>query len=411
MANLKGHSLGGLFKNRREKGEPHLPLLSVTMSSGLVRRQSLERKTESTLDAEQHLLVRKGDIAYNMMRMWQGAFGLATEDGMVSPAYVVLAPTNKIDPLYCFYLFKTPRLRYLFWAYSYGLTDDRLRLYYKDFAKIVVTIPHLDEQRAVGLALQRWDKRIAVVERWLSLTEVLKRGLMQVLLTGKCRLQEHADKSWLPHRLGDLFVERDETNHDDLPLLSITAERGVIRREDIERKDPSSEDKGSYKRILPGDIGYNTMRMWQGISGLSRLEGIVSPAYTICVPKDEIDARFAAHLFKYPPIIHLFHRYSQGLVDDTLALKFPNFAQVKVTIPPVDEQISVATKLSLITRYIELMRTYLDNLRAQKRGLMQKLVTESLSESTVAALAAETDSAVPVTATGVGPMTVVVLPG
>src|SRR5260370_3784479 len=116
MANVKGESLGGLFKNRREKGEPHLPLLSVTMSNGLVRRQSLERKTESTLDAEEHLLVRKGDIAYNMMRMWQGAFGLATEDGMVSPAYVVLAPTNKIDPLYFFYLFKTPRLRYLFWA-------------------------------------------------------------------------------------------------------------------------------------------------------------------------------------------------------------------------------------------------------------------------------------------------------
>ncbi len=82
-----------------------------------------------------------------------------------------------------------------------------------------------------------------------------------------------------------------------------------------------------------------------------------------------------------------------------------------MTIPPVDEQISVATKLSLITRYIELMRTYLDNLRAQKRGLMQKLVTESLSESTVAALAAETDLAVAVTTTSVGPMTVVVLPG
>lgn len=404
MAGLKTVSLGDLFKNRRERGRPDLPVLSVTMNNGLVRRQSLERKTESALSAEEHLLVRKGDIAYNMMRMWQGAFGLATEDGVVSPAYVVLAPNDKIDSLYSFYLFKTSRLLYLFWAYSYGLTDDRLRLYYKDFAKIVVSIPQLDEQKAVGVVLQRWDKRIAVIERRLFVSETLKRGLMQVLLTGKRRLQEHANKPWSTHRLGDLFAERDETNRKDLPLLSITAERGVIRRLDIERKDASSEDKAGYKRITPGDIGYNTMRMWQGVSGLSRLEGIVSPAYTICVPKDGIDPEFAAHLFKYPPVIQLFHRYSQGLVDDTLALKFPNFAQVKITIPTLEEQRSIATKLSLVTRNIDCLRRYLDQLRTQKKALMRKLMVGSLSGNAIAALASEADSIVSSAATNGDPV-------
>jgi type I restriction enzyme S subunit len=339
-----------------------------------------------------------------MMRMWQGAFGLATEDGVVSPAYVVLAPNDKIDSLYSFYLFKTSRLLYLFWAYSYGLTDDRLRLYYKDFAKIVVSIPQLDEQKAVGVVLQRWDKRIAVIERRLFVSETLKRGLMQVLLTGKRRLQEHANKPWSTHRLGDLFAERDETNRKDLPLLSITAERGVIRRLDIERKDASSEDKAGYKRITPGDIGYNTMRMWQGVSGLSRLEGIVSPAYTICVPKDGIDPEFAAHLFKYPPVIQLFHRYSQGLVDDTLALKFPNFAQVKITIPTLEEQRSIATKLSLVTRNIDCLRRYLDQLRTQKKALMRKLMVGSLSGNAIAALASEADSIVSSAATNGDPV-------
>src|SRR5436309_2489148 len=73
-------TLGDHFTCRQEPGHPGLPTLSVTMRDGLVHREELERRTESTLAPQQHLLVRKGDIAYNMMRMWQGACGLAEMD-------------------------------------------------------------------------------------------------------------------------------------------------------------------------------------------------------------------------------------------------------------------------------------------------------------------------------------------
>lgn len=145
----------------------------------------------------------------------------------------------------------------------------------------------------------------------------LKRGLMQQLLTGKRRLKGSRAGSWVERRLGELFTERTETGRADLPLLAITSDCGVIPRDQVRnRKDSSAENKSSYLRIAPGDIGYNTMRMWQGVSAISGLEGIVSPAYTVCVPGPQLLGRYAGQLFKLPAMIHTFWRHSQGLVDD-----------------------------------------------------------------------------------------------
>ena len=86
--------------------------------------------------------------------------------------------------------------------------------------------------------------------------------------------------------LGAVFDERSESGLTDYPLASITMQRGVIPRDEVGRKDSSSEDKSKYRRIMPGDIGYNTMRMWRR-KRPCQMEAIVSPAYTICVPKRE----------------------------------------------------------------------------------------------------------------------------
>ena len=149
----------------------------------------------------------------------------------------------------------------------------------------------------------------------------------------------------------------------------------MVSRDALDRRDTSSEDKGAYLRICPGDIGYNTMRMWQGVCGLSRIEGIVSPAYTIVTPRDGIDGEFMALLFKSPAAIHLFHRHSQGLVKDTLNLKWRHFAEIKVQIPEKSEQQAIAHVFQTADRELALLRAQLDALREQKKGLMQKLLT------------------------------------
>ena len=174
---------------------------------------------------------------------------------------------------------------------------------------------------------------------------------------------------------GDIFTNRVEINNTDLPLVAITGENGVVSREDLIRRDTSSEDKGSYLRVCPGDIGYNTMRMWQGVCGLSTIEGIVSPAYTIATPKEEVDGEFMALYFKSPPVIHLFRKHSQGLVDDTLNLKWRHFAEIKVTIPERQEQKAIASIFRTVDRETDLLSAQLNALKDQKKGLMQQILT------------------------------------
>lgn len=198
---------------------------------------------------------------------------------------------------------------------------------------------------------------------------------MQKLLCGLSRLKEFKGERWRTHRLGELFTERVEIGRTDLPLVAITGQNGVVPRDSLTKRDSSSEDKSKYLRITPGDIGYNTMRMWQGVAGLSQIEGIVSPAYTILIPSKQIDGQFAAYLFKTAPMIHKFHRNSQGLVDDTLSLKYHNFARIHVTIPAVPEQKRVAAVLNTCDEEIKLLEKQLEALKEQKRGLMQKLLT------------------------------------
>lgn len=251
------------------------------------------------------------------------------------------------------------------------------------FARMSIPLPLYKEQQKIAEILSAWDLAIEQTKKLIEAKQELKKGLMQQLLTGRMRFPEFGKpvkkngelpEGWLVKKLAYYFNERNETA-PDLMLLSITADRGVISREDVLRKDTSNADKSKYKKIMPGDIGYNTMRMWQGVSAVSSLEGIVSPAYTICMQTENSHACFFGYLFKFPPIINLFHRYSQGLVDDTLNLKFHHFAQIKLLVPNKTEQIKIASIFTAIDKEIEVLSRHEVVLQKQKQGLMQKLLT------------------------------------
>ena len=122
---------------------------------------------------------------------------------------------------------------------------------------------------------------------------------------------------WQVKRLGECFDERIEKKCINLPLLSLT-ENGIIPQEETNRKDNSNSDKSKYLRVCIGDIAYNTMRMWQGRCVWVDTEGIVSPAYTVCKPKENIFSLFFYYMFKTQKMINVFHQHSQGLVNDTL---------------------------------------------------------------------------------------------
>ena len=239
---------------------------------------------------------------------------------------------------------------------------------------IPILLPPLPEQKAIAKVLSTADAAIHATEKLIAQKVLRKKWLMQQLLKGKKRLKGF-EGEWKEVPLSEMFSERNETKYFDLPLLSI-GQNGVYPQDESVKKDTSNEDKSKYKRICPGDIGYNTMRMWQGRSALSALEGIVSPAYTVVTPKKNADALFFSYLFKMPKMTNLFWRNSQGLVDDTLNCKFKDFSIVKVMLPQSkEEQTAIAQVLQSADNEISLLKTKAEKLREEKKGLMQKLLT------------------------------------
>lgn len=137
--------------------------------------------------------------------------------------------------------------------------------------------------------------------------------------------------------MGECFLERAERSGNG-ELISVTINSGVMKASDINKRDISSDDKSNYKKVEVGDIAYNSMRMWQGASGISKYSGILSPAYTVITPYENIDSLFFSYMFKKNTMIQIFQKNSQGLTSDTWNLKFPALSLIKVSVPSLEEQ-------------------------------------------------------------------------
>ena len=249
----------------------------------------------------------------------------------------------------------------------------RTRLYFKTLCSYQMFLPVLHEQQVIASFIRLLDKRI---ERQMELVETLKkykRGLLHGLISKTLRFS-HKEK-WECVKLGQVFKERSERANGDEELLAVTINAGVQRRTNLDLKDNSSEDKSNYKRVQKGDIAYNTMRMWQGASGASMYNGIVSPAYTVITPKapTHVNILFWSYYFKYPPLVQTFQKYSQGLTSDTWNLKFPQFAEISVLSPSFDEQDKIANMLQAIDHRIRIEEIRTDNLRKLKSSLYAQL--------------------------------------
>ena len=191
----------------------------------------------------------------------------------------------------------------------------------------------------------------------------------------RLRFPEFRDAGpWEVKRLGEVFCERSERGGNGLELLSVTISDGVVRAAELERKNNANADLSNYKKVCPGDIVYNSMRMWQGASGVSWWHGVVSPAYTVVTPKESQNAVFWAYCFKLEHSIAEFVRFSQGVTSDTWNLKYPAFSAIEMAFPAEQaEQQKIADCLSSLDELIKLQAKQLEALKAHKKGLMQQL--------------------------------------
>ncbi|WP_418936419.1 restriction endonuclease subunit S [Metapseudomonas furukawaii] len=177
---------GRLFGHRVETGFPDLPILEVSLRTGVRVRdmENLKRKQVMS-QKEKYKRAAKGDIAYNMMRMWQGAVGPAPVDGLVSPAYVVVKPYDEANSSYYSYLFRTAAYMQEVNKFSRGIVADRNRLYWESFKQMPSLVPPRPEQDQIVAYLRAQDAHIA---RFIK----TKRDLIKLLTEQKLRIIDHA---------------------------------------------------------------------------------------------------------------------------------------------------------------------------------------------------------------------------
>ena len=254
----------------------------------------------------------------------------------------------------------------------------RTRLYYKTLCEYKMLIPSLNEQHIIADYFDNLDYLITLHQRKLEKLQNMKKSCLQKMFpkdgatVPEIRFSEFQG-DWEERTLGSCFDERLESLPDG-ELLSVTIGSGIKKFSEIDRHDNSNTDKSKYKRVCIGDIAYNSMRMWQGASGRSPYEGIVSPAYTVVKPIGDIDTQFFAYMFKKKEIIHLFEINSQGLTSDTWNLKYPAFSKIVVRVPRnVEEQSRIAGFLLELDELISCTEQEIEITKRMKKGCLQKM--------------------------------------
>lgn len=159
--------------------------------------------------------------------------------------------------------------------------------------------------------------------------------------------------SWSVVRNGRLFTQRNQTRHSDLPILEVSLRSGVRVRDlkDGGRKQVMS-DRSKYKHARTGDLAYNTMRMWQGAVGVAPVDGLVSPAYVVARPAQDVNAYYLANLYRTAEYLREIDAFSRGIVKDRNRLYWEAFKQIPTPLPPRPEQEAIIRFLAHAESYV-----------------------------------------------------------
>jgi type I restriction enzyme S subunit len=361
----KPYTFGDIYTERKEPGSEELPLLMVSIHSGVsdgeVDEEELPKKVKRIEDKSQYKKAVSGDLVFNMMRAWQGAIGTVRTTGMVSPAYIVAKPNDKVYPLFMDYYTRTPQMINQINRQSYGVTDFRKRLYWDSFAPIGCILPPIEEQRKIVAILTIQDKVIELKEKRLVEKQRQKKYLMQQLLTGKKRLPGFI-KSWTTVELGEIFNYIQPTaylvkttDYDDsykTPVL--TAGKTFIL-------GYTNETEGVFTKV-PVVIFDDFTTATKYVDFPFKVK---SSAMKILTIKDGFSIVFAyeaMQLIKFTVGGHERHWISK-------------YSCLTIDIPDMEEQIAIAEVLSAADREIELLRQDIEQEKQKKKALMQLLLT------------------------------------
>lgn len=386
-ANWKRYTFGDIYTERKEPGDENLPLLMVSIHSGVsdgeVDAAELPKQVKRIEDKSQYKKAVSGDLVFNMMRAWQGAIGTVRTTGMVSPAYIVAEPNDKVNPLFMDYYSRTPQMINQIDRQSYGVTDFRKRLYWDSFAPIGCILPPIEEQQKIATILTTQDKVIELKEKRLAEKQRQKKYLMQQLLTGKKRLPGFSGER-KANRLRNITTRHTKRNTiGNTNVLTISAQYGLINQAEFFNKAVASDDKSNYFLLEKGDFAYNKSYSngypFGAIKRLTRYEvGIVSPLYICFRIKDgSVSGEYLEQYFEAGLMNHEIQAFAQEGARNhgLLNIAVDDFFNSKILLPLPEEQTAIAEVLSTADREIELLQQDIEQEKQKKKALMQLLLT------------------------------------
>lgn len=244
----------------------------------------------------------------------------------------------------------------------------------QDVANFNIAIPPTLEQRKIAKLLSTWDKAIELQTSIIDKLTLRKKGLMQQLLTGKKRLKGFGGGTF--RRLGNYIYEYNERNNNGCKrVLSVTNTKGFVLQKEQFEKTVASNDTSNYKVVHKGDFAYNPSRV--NVGSLDMLneydEGILSPMYIVFKADENIDKNYLMQCLQSYWFRGHIPAYTQGSVRDSLS--FDGLCSMKFYFPSLEEQKVISSILDHVDMEIEMASNKLSSLQAQKKGLMQVLLT------------------------------------
>ena len=278
----------------------------------------------------------------------------------------IIDPPNNIDAIFLAISISNGKTRKAMAKLAQGVSI--VHLHNNDLRKIIVNFPSNNEQKQITNFLNTLDNLIAATERKKELLQKKKQAYLQLIFSQHLRFKGFT-KPWRQTQISDIFHERRERNPEG-ELLSISVANGV---QVSTLSNNSMQDLSKYKVVVKNDLAYNSMRMWQGASGASLYNGIVSPAYTVLVPQKDVNSQFYAYLFKTTKMLYIFRSFSQGMTSDTWNLKYPTLSKINVLKPSLIEQNQIAELFKTLDELIKANDKKLELLKKKKKAYLQKM--------------------------------------
>ena len=323
-------------------------------------------------------LIQKGDILFAGSGETKEEIGKCAVYMNDLNAYAggdnIVFRTTKAVPLYLSFYLNTLGRRQL---NKLGQGDSIVHIHSNNLKNVIIPLPPLPEQEKIAEILGTWDTAIEKLSALIEQKKLMKKGLMQKLLTGKQRLKGFSTP-WHEVKLGELLVNISERNKElkISQVLSVTNSKGFILPEEQFSRNVASEDLSNYKIVQRGDFAYNPSRINVGsIDQLNNFEnGLLSPMYVVFRCNRSLLDSYMKHFIRSLEFIEKINCSVQGSVRETVDFKTLTSIKIKLS-SDLSEQKAIADILSKADEEITLLTDQLSALQSQKKGLMQKLLT------------------------------------